>query len=443
MHRLTLKLNMLFGIALFILVLPLSYSAQSSKEEKEQMKKFGSSLKKGNNKSQQKNKEKEKPENDEELIKIESNLFVSDFLVVNEQGQIVTNLKKEDFLIKEDNQLQQVEIFSLSSDKNIPRSIVLMIDFDTLVGTYLETSLDSLKILVGKLNPEDKVAIVTDDIKLIQPFTKDKELIKEKLDSLKKDIRLHLNIKGLQYETLLAILNEMFDEETQTRPIIIAQTVGTYLFSLKLTEANTLPPFAASMLGKYPDPESVRRRVSRRQLSYEDVYLAAEKSRATIYITYPGPQLIGYSQDEQIERYITGWIGKHFTVSDLKRLNSNRIKGAESYPITNQKVETSEQRMQARRDTPFDEQIYHSQVLLKKQTRLANLSQVTGGWMDFLENIEDADTVYSRIFANINQRYTIGYYSTNETKDKVGRIVKVEVKNHPQYKVIGRSIYNP
>ena len=62
------------------------------------------------------------------------------------------------------------------------------------------------------------MAIVTPDLKLILPFTKDKELLKKTVT----DIPAKLNglTSAKDYGTLITVLNEMFDEK-DVRPIII------------------------------------------------------------------------------------------------------------------------------------------------------------------------------------------------------------------------------
>jgi hypothetical protein len=75
------------------------------------------------------------------------------------------------------------------------------------------------------------------------------------------------------------------------------------------------------------------------------------------------------------------------------------------------------------------------------QEFMSDLSQKTGGWLEFLEEPEQADGIYNRILSELNTRYIIGYLPTNEAKDGKRRKVKIEVKNHPEYKVLGKTTY--
>ena len=72
---------------------------------------------------------------------------------------------------------------------------------------------------------------------------------------------------------------------------------------------------------------------------------------------------------------------------------------------------------------------------------LAGLAKFTGGWADYLETPEQANDVYTRILSGINSRYIIGYYPTNEARDGKRRVVKIEVRDHPEYIIWGRKTY--
>jgi hypothetical protein len=66
---------------------------------------------------------------------------------------------------------------------------------------------------------------------------------------------------------------------------------------------------------------------------------------------------------------------------------------------------------------------------------------MAGAWADFLEKPEDAPGIYSRILSDINHRYVIGYQPTNKERDGKLRRVRIEVRGHPQYNLVGRKMY--
>jgi hypothetical protein len=78
---------------------------------------------------------------------------------------------------------------------------------------------------------------------------------------------------------------------------------------------------------------------------------------------------------------------------------------------------------------------------LRQQLALRDIAKLSGGYIDFLEPLHDAEKVYSKIFAAMNNRYLIGYYSSNLQKDSKQRRIKIEVKGHPEYTITGRKTY--
>jgi hypothetical protein len=142
-----------------------------------------------------------------------------------------------------------------------------------------------------------------------------------------------------------------------------------------------------------------------RGFSFREVEAAVEQSRATIYTIIPG-SLIGLSLKDREEkaRYAMTEIFGH-------------------YP------------------RPLDMIYAYARGRLQEHLAIASLAKLSGGWPDSLKTPEQADEVYGRIFADINQRYVIGYYPSNKERDGKRRSVKIEVRGHPEYIVWGRKTY--
>lgn len=343
---------------------------------------------------------------DDDVVRIETNLVLSDVLVSDQQGSPVMGLKQSDFLVAEDNKQQEIGMFSTGDDASIPRSIVLIIDYSGSQLPYIETSVEAAKVLVDKLNPKDKMAIVTDDVELVLDFTSNKDLLKEKLDSLKKQSLSGKFGRSEQYSALMAVLNEMFKDE-DIRPIIIFQTDGDELFVLKQTKRDPslprLPVLSAKSLTK--------------SFSFDDIYKMVNKSRATIYSIISEGRLIGLSQEEQSAKV---QIMSENSLSVLSLIRGTKPK----------KVNISKERM-----TMFTE------WALSRQLALSDVAKLSGGFADALETPDHANTVYSRILSSINNRYVIGYYPTNTERDGKQRMINIEVRNHPEYVIRGRKSY--
>ena len=438
------------GFISLSLLLFLTATAQSPPPPKKKIKNFGSSLKRLRWDEVKKELVFDKPKSgshstdEEDVIRIESNLVAWDVLVVDEAGRVVRGLKPDDFIIAEDGIPQTVGHFLLGDNQTVPRTIVLIIDYSGSQLPYIRTSVEAAKVLVDSLGPLDQMAIVTDDVELLLDYTDNKKEMKKKLDSLLQRTQRRDGFfsmgkerqlgKSSQYSALMATFNEMFDDQDR-RPIIILQTDGDEIYHLRDAVITYKPP---------PDlPEETRRsnesfelqrqlwlQKKRTVFSLADLYRTAEKSHATLYTIIPGPQLVGVDQNIRIER----------VKADMMR----------SRDATLSKLSAAERKLADERD----EQIWRlfspanlkarASELYAVQLGLAALAPRTGGWTDFLETPDQASSIYTRIHSDINNRYVIGYYPTNKTHDGKRRGIKVEVKGHPEYTVVGkRSYYAP
>lgn len=315
-----------------------------------------------------------------DVIRINTSLVPCELLVLDERGNTVSGLTAEDFSVSEDGTPQTVGHFLKGDNVNVPRTIVLIIDYSGSQLPYLKNSVKAAKVLVDKLGPKDLMAIVTDDVELLLDFTADKKKLKDKLDSLVQRTQAFSVFdpgsrrfgRSKQYSALMATLNEAFSEEDM-RPIIIFQTDGDEAFFLR----NSV---GASDLSNAFNGR-LRRQIERdlAQFSLDDLYRAVERSRATVYTVIPG------------------------------------IK-PESQWIENRAV--------------FD-----------LRSALAAVAPLSGGWTELLETPDQAGAIYTRIFSDINQRYIIGYYPTNKERDGKRRKIDFSVKRHPEYQIYGRRSY--
>jgi VWFA-related protein len=397
----------IFLFIFFNLFLPV-YS-QTTERQKPKIKDFGSSLKRQpeENLASQIAKKNEDPDGD--IIRININLAVIDFMVLDEKGRSITGLKQDDFVITEKDQPQEIQTFALGDDAKIPRSIVLIIDYSASQFLYIEKSIEAAKLLVDKLRPNDLMAIVTDDVELISQFTSDKVNLKKILDSLKKKALSRHFGKSIQFSSLYAVLNEMFDEE-DVRPIILFQTDGDQLFNLK----EGIGTLASQIFYQKGLTSSLAKPSS--NFSLNDLENKIERTRATIYTIVPGfPPKIKLEENNPNSLYVKVFGNYNYDPPSDLESKETILKDLVKQHFPN----------------GFPDQ----------QQTMSDLSNLSGGWLSLLEKPEDADGVYTRILSEINARYIIGFSPTNEVKDGKRRRVKIEVKNHPEYTIWGRQSY--
>ena len=417
-------------VTTFTLVLAVCTAAFPQEKDRPKIKDFGSSLSKTKPAQKKKDTVDNKPKpnakseaEDIEVVKVETSLVSSDVLVLDPKGNPVAGLTDKDFVITEDGQPQQVGMLSRGDDIKVARSIVLIIDYSSSQSPFIETSIAAAKALVDKLPSSDSMAIVTDDVEVIQDFTGDKQKLKGKLDSLLGGIGKDSDYPGRhfgkskQYSALLATLNEAFNNEDR-RPIVIFQTDGDELGFLK---NSPLTSDFSSFGNDKKAAERWRKRFEelRVDFSLDDICRAAEKAGATIYTVVPGHQLLGRSINEQLA-LVRVYLRESMTASGP---TTAAIRGQLEVLLTDEKLKPAVENQ------------------LKTQAALAAVSTSTGGWTMFLEEPSQADQIYSSIFADINQRYLVGYYPTNKERNGKRRKIEVTVRDHSDYTVVGRRWY--
>jgi VWFA-related protein len=387
------------GASIFVTAQSFDYSPNGVKD-------FGSSLKKTDKKKIDRAKITKQNNhtataNEDDVIRIDTVLVANEVSVFDKNGNQVKGLKKEDFIVEEDNKPQVISAFLSGDSELIPRSIVLIIDHSFSQLPYIETSVEAAKVLVDKLNPNDRMAIVTDKVELLQGFTSDKNLLKDRLESLKNAALSGQTGQSRQYSALMATLNEMFDDNA-LRPIIIFQTDGDELSHLKGEAANFL------FLGDGPI-----------KFSYKDILTATEKTRATIYTIVSGIRLNGISDKEKLIRAKTDLVNSERAFAKLRNI---------AYTPDKQKV--SERFLESR-----------AKRLSHQQEAIAEIARFTGGSTNYLEQPEQAEKIYSEILSKMNLRYVVGYYPANQVRDGKRREVITKVRGHPEYKILGRKTY--
>ncbi len=391
-------------------------AAQSPPAERPKLKDFGASLKKLKWDSAKQaaietasSRAKPKAAVDIDVVRVETDLVAFDVQVRDRQGRVITGLTQNDFIVTDNGEPQTIGHFSLGSDLTVARSIVLIIDYSGSLRQYLNQSIDAAEVLISQLGPKDKMAIVTDDVKLLSDFTGDRIVLTKTLESLRNKAKGRSFGRSYQMTALMATVRELFSSE-DIRPIVIFQTDGDEVGLLQppdpryyftpIVPANALPKLKKML-------EDMNRKLRKeieaefKPFSLKDVYNAVEKSRATVYTIIPGQQLVGISSDQQYAR----------------------VRASLQPEYSDEQA----------RDITF--------CFVRAQTAAANAAIVSGGWVAFLNKPDQAGDIYSTILSDINSRYVIGYYPTNKVHDGRRRSVSLEVRGHPDYVLSGRRSY--
>ena len=118
---------------------------------------------------------------DEPVPRLRADLVVIDLLPVQTKtGRILPDLTKDDVVLFEDGVKQTISHFSRGNE---PVSILLLVDRAGCVNAFNEQIRAATIDAIGRLKPEDEVAIMTfsKKVSLTQPFTQNRRLIAEKI----------------------------------------------------------------------------------------------------------------------------------------------------------------------------------------------------------------------------------------------------------------------
>ena len=121
-------------------------------------------------------------EQDQGTIRVAVNLVLIDATVKTKDGQIMANLKKDDFEVREDGVVQKLEVFNRDE---LPLNVALVLDLSDSIGPFLAPLRDAATIALASLKPEDEAALFTfsTEAELREPLTKDKKKIADQINT--------------------------------------------------------------------------------------------------------------------------------------------------------------------------------------------------------------------------------------------------------------------
>jgi Ca-activated chloride channel family protein len=116
------------------------------------------------------------------VIRVGVNLVLVDATVKNKSGQIMADLKKEDFEVREDGVAQKLDVFSRDE---LPLEVALVLDLSDSIEPFLGPLRDAANTALAALKADDEVALFTfsTQAQLRVPFTKDKNKIAEEINT--------------------------------------------------------------------------------------------------------------------------------------------------------------------------------------------------------------------------------------------------------------------
>lgn len=155
-------------------------------------------------------------------IRVAVNLVLVDATVKSKDGQIMANLKKDDFEVREDGVAQKLDVFSWDE---LPLDVALVLDLSDSIGPFLSPLRDAATVALAALKPDDEVALFTfsTEAEMRLPLMKDKKKIADQISTF--DARGATNIN----DGIFAAAEYLLKAPPNGRRIIIliSDDVGT------------------------------------------------------------------------------------------------------------------------------------------------------------------------------------------------------------------------
>jgi VWFA-related protein len=397
---------------------------------------------------------------DEEVVRVRSNLVNIDVIVKDTKGKYIPDLKAEDFTIVENGVAQKIEFFDAPlshtetksptasaanvTTTNTPPSaaarnyVALVLDSQTTDITNLKQVREgTLKYVRDQITVNDTVALlsVTNGLQLLQPFTQDKNKLIAALEnsdanSTSKNFEqkdLAENISSLQSELANASAGGAITSPaagSEAARIMIMRTMLAQF--VKLRTALGLQQSRPILAALAAICEGLRTIPGKKTL-----VLFSQGFVTPAVLDWQVQSTIDIANRANVAIYIIDSAGLRASAPGSNSpVPSTPLAGVSG--IANQ-----EQRIRAvGGETVFDNVRQEGQN--REYDILYRISGDTGG--RFLKGNNDIGLGLERINEEIHARYTLAYRSTNQNFDGTFRKVKIDVKR-PDAQIVSRSGY--
>jgi VWFA-related protein len=402
---------------------------------------------------------------DQDVIKITSNLVSLDAIVKDKKGRPVTDLKAEDFTITENGVPQKIEFFdstlttatvtqsanAVGSTETKPRPtatgyprniIALVLDGQSTELANLKHVREGMvKYIRERISDSDSVALfsISAGLQLLQTFTQDKAkliaAVEKAYDSstvsktseargLSEDIRAMREQIAAGPELIGGTTPGVGVSNSSAAQALIARHVLEQYIALRstLSTQQTRPVLAALAAIS----EGLRSIPGKKTLvMFSQGFIASETLDWQVQST------IDIANRANVTIYIIDSAGLTGGAPTSGALVAGSPLGGISGGL-----ELEERRRAGAGESIFD--ITRQEGLNRQQDLLYRISEDTGG--HFIKNTNDIGGGLERIDTEIRSRYTLAYRSTDQNFDGSFRKVKIEVRR-PDTSVLTRAGY--
>src|ERR1041384_7042280 len=124
------------------------------------------------------------PPDDVETLKIDTDLVTVPLIATDRSGMYITDLRKEEFTITEDNVAQEIAFFGKVA---APFHVVLLLDTSSSTRDKLKEIQRAANAFVDQLQPLDRVKVIAfdDNVNDLNEFTRNRELLHAAINKTK------------------------------------------------------------------------------------------------------------------------------------------------------------------------------------------------------------------------------------------------------------------
>ena len=337
-----------------------------------------------------------KKSDQDEPLKLRTDLVTVNASVVDRQGHAVKDLTAGDFSVFEDGVKQRVEHFQSTEG---PFTIMLLLDLSGSTRNDLDLVKGAAMNFVAQLRPDDKVGVVifSKEVELVSEIGDPRGRTEDAVRGLKSEsgdsrYRFTLSTGTSFYDAIYLAAEEPTFKKAEGRKAIICMSDGV-------------------------DSTS--------QMDYAQIAKPLERSGSSAYfleLNTEAETLEGLLKSRSDPSYIT------FSQSQIKRYFD------EFEPDSIDRTRPTAT-MNGELRTKINTGLYK---LARRQIR--ELSERAGGRAYSVRSLSDLDAVYKQVADDLRSQYLLGYYPENSATDGRWRNIRVAVKP-PTVTVRARSGY--
>ncbi len=401
---------------------------------------------------QSQDKKQAKGTDDDDVIRVTSNLVSLDVIVKDKKGKAVTDLKPEDFTVSENGVPQKIEFFDSTlinrnevtqttatsvsapptprNPNGLPRNIIALVldGQSTELANLRHVREGIVKYIRERISDNDSVALfsISGGLQLRQPFTQDKAKLIAAVERAYDSSTVSKTSEAREISQNISALRDQIAGGA-TGPIAATPGAG----AAGSAAAQTM--IAQRMLEEYIQLRSALSTQQTRPV------LAALAAICEGLRTIPGKKTLVMFSEGFVATETLDWQVQS-TIDIANRANvaiyiidsggltggaptSGALVAGSPLGAISAATDMEHRRRAGAGESVFD--ISRQEGLNRQQDLLYRISEDTGG--RFLKNTNDIAGGLERIDAEIRSRYTLSYRSTDQNYDGSFRKVKIEV----------------